>query len=210
MNAVAAMSNLPLQAPRQLWAGFRSSPVDKVPAKPLWKNTVLVNNSKGKQESFSIGSDGFIWSYDTGNAIKRAGRLVSTGLQGTSFAVGMAGNGVLVVVATDGLALRYTVESDDAKATGARWTAPRIAALTTGLDALCLEKVFTKTEDGNLFVGVTACYTDAKGQLLRQFWHGVWAGKELICGHHPMGHHYVNEFWFETFCANGHLGDLVA
>lgn len=203
-----ALATLSFSAPTQLWAGFRNPVMYKRPAKPIWKDTVIAINARGNEESFSIGPDGFVWSYEIGNDKRKAGRLVSTGLQATSFAVSSAANGSLVVVAVDGLALRTTLENK--RGADHRWAAPKLASIPMGPDALYLDKVFTKNEDGNLFVGVTVCYTNAQGQMMRKFWHGVWAGRELICGHHPMHYYYVNEFWFETFCASGHLDALIA
>ncbi len=180
-------------------------------AKQPGKNVLVVTNANAQQESFCIGPDGCVWSFELASTWRKAGKLTSTGLRATSFTVGAEGNGRLVVLAVDGLAIRTTVESGaSSSSSGNRWSTPKLAAMPMGDGVLCLDKVFTKTEDGNLFVGATVFYTDTNGQMTRQFWHGVWAGNELICSHHPMHHRYVHEFWFETFCANGHWEHLIA
>ena len=204
-----AVNTLPDTVTPLFGSAFRKPPMVKRVAKPLWKDAQLATNAQGREESFSIGLDGYIWSYETATAKRKAGRLRSTGLQATAFAVGKAPDGNLVVVAVDGLVLRYSVEEGDASSSN-RWAVIGTADPKLKPNALCMEKVFCKSDDGNLFFGLTACYAADSGQMTRDFCHGVWAGKQLICGHHPMHHQYVNEFWFDTFCANGLLTDLMA
>ena len=205
-----ALTLVPFISFRSLLDVFRRPVVYKRPVKSLWKDTTVIANAQGERESFSIGADGFVWSYKLASANHKAGKLHSTGVQATSFTVGIAGNGRLVIVAVDGLALRTSVENDPSLLSGKRWSTPKLTKLSLCGDALCLEKVFSKTEDGNLFIGATVCSVGENGQMTRQFWHGVWAGSTLICGHHVMPHQYVHEFWFETFCTQGHLDDLIA
>lgn len=195
---------------RPLLDAFRHPVVYKRPAKSLWKDTIVIANAQGEQESFSIGTDGFVWSYQVASADHKAGKLRSTGVQATSFTVDTAANGRLVIVAADGLALKTSVENDISLPLSKRWSKPELIAISLGDNALFLEKVFSKTEHGNLFVGATLRCVGENSRMTRQFWHGVWAGNTLICGHRAMLHGYVNEFWFETLCLSGHLDDLTA
>lgn len=200
----------PFAAFRPLLGMFRRPVVYKRAAKSLWKDTVVVANAQGEQESFSIGADGFVWSHTLASANHKAGKPRSTGVQATSFTVDTAANGHLVIVAADGLALRTSVENDVSLPLSKRWSTPKLTAISLGDNALFLEKVFSKTEHGNLFIGATLRCVDENNRTTRQFWHGVWAGNTLICGHHAMPHYYVNEFWLETFCTPRHMGDFIA
>ena len=151
---------------------------------PMWRGTALATNFDGQEEAFSIGLDGYVWSYAIYADSGRTGRLISTGLSANTFATGKLPNGHTLVISADGTTVQYVVESDSP---GQRWALP--CPVTFQADhtrVVGIDKLFTQTLGDHLFVGILARHSGVDGQDLHQFWEAIWTGDGLIFTHSPL------------------------
>jgi len=184
-------------APRstyQAWGGFRSPQTDAYPVKSMWKDTVLVTNADGHRECFAIGPDGFIWSFETGDAGHSAGRLVSTGLSGNTFGLGVASGGLLVVLAVEANKLSCVMETYEASQ---RWSTPVGLSFPGQSDGMMVEKVITQTRGDNLFLGFIVLQQLADGTTVRRLWEAVWAGTQPVLAAAPVAMACGHAFWLD-------------
>ena len=189
-----ATNSLAPRSTYQAWGGFRSPQPDVYPVKSMWKDTVLVSNSEGNQECFAIGPDGFIWSFETGGADHSAGRLVSTGLSGTTFGLGAASGGLLVVLAAEGDNVSCVMETYEVSQ---RWSAPFELSFPGQPDGMTVEKVITQTRGDNLFLGFIVLPEQADGSTVRRLWEGVWAGTRPVLAAAPVALPCGHAFWLD-------------
>ena len=117
----------------------------------MWKNTQVRVDATGREEAFSIGPDGYIWSYFRNADAFGAGRLKSTGLMATTFVLGQTDTGRAVIVAADGIDVRHVMEDDR---DGRRWTKPRPVACHGLSDAVSVETVLIQSIGSTLFVAL--------------------------------------------------------
>ncbi len=196
-----------LSTPRstyQAWGGFREPQADAYPVKSMWKGTTLVTNGEGNRECFAIGPDGYVWSYEIGTAEQSAGRLVSTGLAGDAFGLGVTGGGMLVAMATEGNLLRCVMELYDAEQ---RWSAPLEIAFPAHAEETVVEKVITQTRGDNLFIGFIVCQLADDGTMSRRLWEAVWAGTRPVLAAAPVSLACGQAFWANHLSATDRSAD---
>jgi hypothetical protein len=139
----------------------------------LWKQTTVSQHSMGGDEAFSIGPDGYVWSYVTSGAQYASGRLIATGLQASRFILATAaGHRKLLVGAADNK-LRFVIETGGPSP---RWHNP-VRIDCAGLNgAVEVTDIQTLTSAGQVFIGVQARYEHFTGPDSYQFWMGRWKG----------------------------------
>jgi hypothetical protein len=187
-----AMYTLEPRSTYQAWGGFRSVQPDAYPARSMWKDTVLVTNSDGRKECFAIGPDGFIWSFETGDAEHSAGRLVSTGLSGATFGLGVAGDGLMVVLAAEGNQVTCVMETyEDSQ----RWSPPVVIDFSGRPEGMTVDKVITQTRGDNLFIGFIMSQELDDGRTERRLWEAVWAGTRPVLAAAPVAIACGHAFW---------------
>ncbi len=184
----------------QAWGGFREPQDGAYPVKSMWKGTVLVTNADGNQECFAIGPDGYVWSYETGVEGQGAGRLVSTGVEGDTFGLGVTGGGLLVVLAVGGGVLRCAMETYDV---AQRWSEPVDVIFPARNDRVQVEKVITQTRGDNLFIGFIVRVTDESGVDTLRLWEAVWAGTRPVLAAAPVAMACGHAFWTDQLDGHG-------
>jgi hypothetical protein len=127
---------------------------------PRFRQTIVVSNRQGREEAFTIGPDGLVWSFfpDAADAPGFSGhRLVSMRMPADHLTVGRDAHGSLVVIAVKGLQVRYRVESvapegDQALIAPARWSSIEYAPLPSITGAVSVQRVYTQEDFGSLRV----------------------------------------------------------
>lgn len=161
----------------------------------MWKGTSVITNALGQDEAYSIAPDGFIWSYTIDAELGRTGRLMSTGLKASTFALGKSGDGLTLVIAADGAKVQYVVESGNPNQ---RWSTPTAVTFPAAFkNAVSIDTIFTQTLAGNLFVGVLARHTSAECHKLYQFWECVWARGSFVFCNSPVNLEGPGNIWLE-------------
>lgn len=151
---------------------------------PMWKDTTVTTNADGQEEAYVIAPDGFIWSYTIDSELGRTGRLITTGLRASTFALGKSPDGRNIVIAADGTLVHFAVETGDFKQ---RWSTPRTVNFPdVQPKMLAIEKLFTRVSAGHLFVGVLVRHRSAEGDDPHQFWEAIWAGADMVFSPSPL------------------------
>ena len=127
---------------------------------PEFRQTIVVSNRHGREEAFTIGPDGLVWSFfpDAVGALGFSGhRLVSLRMPADHLTVGRDAHGSLVVIAVKGLQVRYRVETSapaGSQALGgpARWSGVEYAPLPPITGAVSVHRVYTQEDFGALRV----------------------------------------------------------
>ncbi len=127
---------------------------------PKFRETIVVSNRQGREEAFTIGPDGLVWSFfpDAAEASGLSGyRLVSMRMPADHLTVGRDSSGSLVVIAVKGLQVRYRVEnapseSPQALIAPARWSGIEYAPLPSITGAVSVQRVYTQDDFGSLRV----------------------------------------------------------
>lgn len=127
---------------------------------PRFRQTIVVSNRQGREEAFTIGPDGLVWSFfpDAADEPGLSGyRLVSMRMPADHLTVGRDTHGSLVVIAVKGLQVRYRVENlpsqnDQAPIAPARWSGIEYAPLPSITGAVCVQRVYTQEDFGGLRV----------------------------------------------------------
>ncbi len=127
---------------------------------PRFRQTIVVSNRQGREEAFTIGPDGLVWSFfpDAADEPGLSGyRLVSMRMPADHLTVGRDTHGSLVVIAVKGLQVRYRVEnlpqkSDQALMAPPRWSGIEYAPLPSITGAVCVQRVYTQEDFGGLRV----------------------------------------------------------
>jgi hypothetical protein len=188
-------------APANLhWNGLRVLPGAALPRSAMWRSTMLVEQPDGREESFSIGPDGYVWSFEGGPG-HAASRLTSTGLQARTFAVGRSGEGALVVVAAGDSGVHSVHETGSSGTASQRWSAPRPVTLPRLAGDGVIEQIVTQTREGNLFVGFVICQHDASGTTRLRMLDAVWAAGTLVIRHEPIRSRSGLRFWIDSLHA---------
>lgn len=120
-------------------------------ANSMWSRTVVIEGAMGQDEAFSIGPDGMVWSFFPQPETEGGYRLKNLHMPAEQLAVGRNGAGRLVVFASDGMVLRYRVETvgDDS-----RWTPSRRVLLPAVRGAQRIKSVSCETIANLMLVGV--------------------------------------------------------
>lgn len=162
---------------------------------PMWKDTTLTTNADGQEEAYSIAPDGFIWSYTVDSEFGRTGRLITTGLRASAFAMGKSPDGRNIVIAVDSTLVQFVVETGDPKP---RWSTPQSVSFPAAQqNFVTVEKLFTQVLAGNLFVGMLTRHSGPKGESLYQFWEAIWAGTGMVFSHSPLKIERQRNIWLE-------------
>ena len=147
-------------------------------AAPMWRGTALATSEDGREEAYSIGLDGYIWSYGVNSDSGRTGRLISTGLRATTFAIGTLHNGHTLVIAADGALVHYVVETGKP---GQRWSlACPVTFAAPLMRTVSVDKIFTQTLGHSLFVGVLTRHRGIDDEDGCQFWESIWTREGLV------------------------------
>ena len=136
-----------------------------------FRQTIVVSNRQGREEAFTIGPDGLVWSFfpDAVNAPGLSGyRLVSMRMPADHLTVGRDSSGSLVVIAVKGLQVRYRVENasiDGPKAliAPARWSGIEYAPLPSITGAVSVQRVYTQDDFGSLRVAAIVDLVQPEG-----------------------------------------------
>ena len=162
---------------------------------PMWKDTTVTTNADGQEDAYSIAPDGFVWSYTVDSESGRTGRLITTGLRASAFALGKSPDGHNIVIAADGVYVHFVVETGDPKQ---RWSTPRSVSFPAAQQkVVAVEKLFTQVLVGNLFVGVLARHHGTKGKDFYQFWEAIWAGGDMVFSHSPLKIAHPKSIWLK-------------
>jgi hypothetical protein len=126
----------------------------------IWRETVVVRNRQGREEAFTIGPDGCVWSFfpDAVGSDDFSGyNLESLGMQADVLAVGDDTFGNRVVVAAKGLKVQYRVEENipagsDSGYVWARWSMPKDAVLPPVRGAIAVKRLHTESVFGYMHI----------------------------------------------------------
>lgn len=185
-------ATLPLAAPSKIQ---QTSLFTRTSVEPMWKDTTVTTNSDGQEDAYSIAPDGFVWSYTVDSEFGRTGRLITTGLRASAFALGKSPDGHNIVIAADGACVHFVVETGNPKQ---RWSTPRSVSFSAAQQkVVAVEKIFTQVLVGNLFVGVLARHHGAKGDDFYQFWEAIWAGGDMVFSHSPLKIVHPKSIWLK-------------
>jgi hypothetical protein len=151
LSVVAQAANIGTQEQHQLPVNDES---------PKFRETIVVSNRQGREEAFTIGPDGLVWSFfpDSVDAPGLSGyRLVSMRMPADHLTVGRDSSGSLVVIAVKGLQVRYRVENVPAQGAQsliapARWSGIEYAPLPSITGAVSVQRVYTQDDFGSLRV----------------------------------------------------------
>jgi len=139
---------------------------------PMWKGTVLSVNASGREEAYSIGLDGYVWSYQIDTATGRMGRLLCTWLKASSFAMAKSSSGRKLLIGGDDGNLHYVQEVGSASIW---WTRPVPVVLPVAMtSAYCIKKVMARWREGTLYVAVDTQHLGLSGETLSQTWEFAW------------------------------------
>ena len=186
------IATLPLAVPSKI---LQTSRFTQPSVEPMWKDTTVTTNGDGQEDAYSIAPDGFVWSYTVDSEFGRTGRLITTGLRASAFALGKSPDGHTIVIAADGVCVHFVVETGDPKQ---RWSTPRAVSFpAVQQKVVAVEKIFTQVLIGNLFVGVLARHHGAKGKDFYQFWEAIWAGGDMVFSHSPLKIEHQKNIWLE-------------
>lgn len=188
-------ANLAMPTPRVAPRTQQPAPYGKA---SLWRETVMANLLGGQQEAFSIGPDGYVWSYTVNAEDGRTGRLMSTGLAANTFTLGRSGDGLAVVIAAEGSTLRYVAETGSSSP---RWSAPCVTSFPGEHDALAIEQILVQTLNGNLFLGLLTRHRAPNGTDCYRFWDAVWAGGGFVFCHKPAELDHGYNIWMDELAS---------
>ena len=138
---------------------------------PKFRQTIVVSDRQGREEAFTIGPDGQVWSFfpDAADVSGLAGyRLVSLRMPADHLTVGRDACGSLVVIAVKGLQVRYRVENRQNEApqsliSTARWSAVEYAPLPSITGAMSVQRVYTQEDYGALRVAAIVDIAQSEG-----------------------------------------------
>lgn len=170
----------------------------------MWKHTMVRTDHKGREEAFSIGPDGYVWSYFRNAEGPGAGRLMSTGLLATQFVLAETETGRAVVVAADGTNLRHVMEDESY---GGRWTPPQETRCSGLRHAVAVEKLMVQTIGNTLFLAVLTRNLDDMGEDRFQLWEAVWAGDSPVFCHSAVRLTSESNIWMDELVSQ--FGDLM-
>ena len=162
----------------------------------IWKELTINRNADAQDEAFAIGPDGFVWSYLLDANQGAAGRLVSTGLTATHFALINPENGPRVLVAVDNNKLCFMQESLEL---GQFWRCAQAVTFTGLKDAQTISELHSITVNGHALIGVLAVHHTPSGLDAYRFWVAKWTGQNLqfrsspvaLDGTDPLGNQFL-------------------
>ena len=133
---------------------------------------MLARNTKGYDDAYAIGLDGYVWTYRIDDATGKTGRLMCTWLKAHTFALASSPSGRALLVGGRSRTLSYVQELGDSNIW---WTRPVNIELSAGMSqCLRIENIRASRADGTLYVVVDTCHAGTNGECLIQTWESVW------------------------------------
>ena len=143
---------------------------------PIWKGLTINRNAQAQDEAFAIGPDGFVWRYLTDDNRGAPGRLVSTGLPATLFALINPETGPRVLIAVNSNQLCFMRESADFAQI---WNSAQPVNFAGLHNAQQITELHSIVVNGHALIGMLAEHLMPTGQTTYQFWVAKWTGQAL-------------------------------
>ena len=143
---------------------------------PIWKGLTINRNAQAQDEAFAIGPDGFVWRYLTDDHRGAPGRLVSTGLPATLFALISQETGARALIAVNHNQLCFMLESADSAQI---WDSAQPVNFASLHDAQQITELHSIVVNGHALIGMLAEHLMPTGQTAYHFWVAKWTGQAL-------------------------------
>ena len=126
--------------------------------KPLWRQTVVVCNSRGEEEAFTVGPDGCVWNFFRDPSVDSGYSLINLNMPTEALAVSHDGDGRMVVFSAAGMTLLYRVElpvsPGKPESTAARrWSPVMEVGLPLVRGAVAVKRLFIKDVFDTMHIG---------------------------------------------------------
>ena len=126
--------------------------------RPLWRQTVVVCNSQGEEEAFTVGPDGCVWNFFRDPTVDSGYSLINLNMPTDVLAVSHDGDGRMVVFSAAGMTLFYRVElpssrSNPQSSAGRRWSPVMEVALPVVRGAVAVRRLFIKDVLDTMHIG---------------------------------------------------------
>lgn len=126
--------------------------------KPLWRQTVVVCNSRGEEEAFTVGPDGCVWNFFRDPNADSGYSLINLNMPTDALAVSHDADGRMVVFSAAGMTLFYRVElpssrSNPQSTLGRRWSPVMEVSLPVVRGAVAVKRLFIKDVLDTMHVG---------------------------------------------------------
>ena len=126
--------------------------------KPLWRQTVVVCNSQGEEEAFTVGPDGCVWNFFRDPTVDSGYSLINLNMPTNVLAVSHDGDGRMVVFSAAGMTLFYRVElpssrSNPQSSADRRWSPVMEVALPVVRGAVAVRRLFIKDVFDTMHIG---------------------------------------------------------
>ena len=114
-----------------------------------WRQTVVVCNSQGEEEAFTVGPDGCVWNFFRNPSVDSGYSLINLNMPTDALAVSHDADGRTVVFAAAGMTLFYRVElpslrSNPQSTLGRRWSPVMEVPLPVVRGAIAVKRLFIK------------------------------------------------------------------
>lgn len=126
--------------------------------RPLWRQTVVVCNSQGEEEAFTVGPDGCVWNFFRDPTVDSGYSLINLNMPTDVLAVSHDADGRMVVFSASGMTLFYRVElpssrSNPQSSVGRRWSPVMEVALPVVRGAVAVRRLFIKDVFDTMHIG---------------------------------------------------------
>ena len=126
--------------------------------RPLWRQTVVVCNSQGEEEAFTVGPDGCVSNFFRDPTVDSGYSLINLNMPTDVLAVSHDGDGRMVVFSAAGMTLFYRVElpssrSKPQSSAGRRWSPMMEVALPVVRGAVAVRRLFIKDVFDTMHIG---------------------------------------------------------
>ncbi len=126
--------------------------------KPLWRQTVVVCNSQGEEEAFTVGPDGCVWNFFRDPKADSGYSLINLHMPTDALAVSHDGDGRMVVFSAAGMTLFYRVElrsnrSKPQSTAERRWSPVMEVSLPVVRGAVAVQRLFIKDVLDTMHIG---------------------------------------------------------
>ena len=126
--------------------------------KPLWRQTVVVCNSRAEEEAFTVGPDGCVWNFFRDPSVDTGYSLINLNMATQALAVSHDGDGRIVVFSAAGMTLLYRVELPASpgkpESTAARrWSPVMEVGLPLVRGAVAVKRLFIKDVFDTMHIG---------------------------------------------------------
>ena len=153
-----------------------AAPAEAAYYPPIWKGLTINRNAQAQDEAFAIGPDGFVWRYLTDDNHGAAGRLMSTGLPATLFALISPDTSPRVLIAVNHNQICFMRESADF---GQPWHSAQPVNFAGLHDAQQITELHSIVVNGHALIGLLAEHLVPTGQTAYHFWVAKWTGQAL-------------------------------